>query len=75
MTIGEHGFAFDPFQSVVVVHGDLADDGRLTGKLARVGPDHRDLSIVFDAAASPHNTIDGMLVSGRCRWRVALHRG
>ncbi|HEY7579427.1 MAG TPA: hypothetical protein VH855_17675 [Acetobacteraceae bacterium] len=75
MTIGERGFAFDPFQSTAVVHGDVADDGHLKGKLVRAGPDHRDLSIAFDAVASTPDAIDGMLQSGRCRWTVELRRG
>jgi hypothetical protein len=75
MTIGQRGFAFDPFQSTAVVHGDVADDGHLKGKLVRAGPDHRDLSIVFDAVASRPDAIDGKLQSGRCRWNVELRRG
>jgi hypothetical protein len=75
MTIGGRGFAFDPFQGTTVVHGDVADDGRLNGKLARVGPGHQDLSITFNAVASTPDAINGMLQSGRCRWNVALHRG
>jgi hypothetical protein len=75
MTIGAHGFAFDPFQGTEVVRGDVAKDSRLVGKLARTGPGRQDLSIAFEGTATTNNTIDGLLQSGRCRWSVALHRG
>jgi hypothetical protein len=75
MTIGRHGFAFDPFQGAEVVRGDAATDGRLVGKLDRTGPGRQDLSITFEGTASTASTIDGVLQSGRCRWTVALHRG
>ncbi len=75
MTIGEHGFAFDPFQGAEVVRGDVARNSRLVGKLVRTGPGHQDLSITFEGTASTTDTIDGLLQSGRCRWTVALHRG
>jgi hypothetical protein len=75
MTIGAHGFAFDPFQSTAVLSGDVSDDGHLSGKLVRQGPDRRDLSLAFDGAATGHGAINGTLQSGRCRWKVTLHRG
>lgn len=75
MTIGEHGFALDPFQGAEVVRGDVTKDGRLVGKLVRTGPGHQDLSVTFEGTASKVNTIDGLLQSGRCRWTVTLHRG
>ena len=75
MTIGEHGFAFDPFQGSEVVRGDVAKDNRIVGKLVRTGPGHQDLSINFEGRASTANSIEGLLQSGRCRWTVALQRG
>jgi len=75
MTIGEHGFAFDPFQGAAVVRGDVAKDNRIVGKTVRTGPGHQDLSITFEGTATTADTIDGLLLSGRCRWTVALHRG
>jgi hypothetical protein len=75
MTIGPKGFAFDPFQGTTVLSGDVAEDGRLTGKLVRTGPDHRDLSIAFDGMTTGDRAIEGTLQSGRCRWKVTLHRG
>lgn len=75
MTIGEHGFAFDPFQSTAVISGDIDDNGRLSGKLLREGPERRGLSIAFNGMATARDAIDGTLQSGRCRWRVTLHRG
>jgi hypothetical protein len=75
MTIGEHGFALDPFQSTSVLSGNVTGDGHLSGKLVREGPDRRDLSLAFDGAAIARDTIDGTLQSGRCRWKVTLHRG
>jgi len=75
MTIGEHGFALDPFQGAAVVRGDVSEDGHLVGKLVRTGPGHQDLSVTFEGRGSTADTIDGLLQSGRCRWTVALHRG
>ncbi len=75
MTIGEHGFAFDPFQGAEVVRGDVGKDSRLVGKLVRAGPGRQDLSITFEGKASTSDTIQGLMQSGRCRWTVALHRG
>jgi hypothetical protein len=75
MTIGEHGFAFDPFQGAEVVRGDVAKDTRLVGRTVRTGPGHQDLSVTFEGTASTANNIEGLLQSGRCRWTVALHRG
>jgi hypothetical protein len=75
MTIGAHGFAFDPFQGASVVSGDVTDDAHLSGKLVREGPNHRDLSLAFEAVVSAGDAINGTLQSGRCHWKVALHRG
>ena len=75
MTIGEHGFAFDPFQSNQVVRGDIGESNQLLGKLVVTGPEHRDLSLVFAGTAATADAIEGSLQSGRCRWTVTLHRG
>jgi len=75
MTIGEHGFALDPFQGATVIRGDVENNSRLVGKLVRTGAGHQDLVITFEGQASADNAIDGLLQSGKCRWTVALHRG
>ena len=75
MSIGDKGFALDPFQSTTVVRGELRDGGHLNGKLVRQGPDHQDLSISFEAMAAGNDAINGTLQSGRCHWMVTLHRG
>ena len=78
MNIGNGEFAFDPFQSTVVIRGKVAD-GRLNGALERIGGDRRLVGIEFGAmvvkAADGAMTIEGELVSGPCRWRAQLHRG
>jgi hypothetical protein len=77
MSIGEKGFAFDPFQSTTVIQGEVVKDGRLTGTLSRQGGDRQNLSVRFEGSANGtgKQTIDGTLVSGRCRWSVTLQRG
>ena len=75
MTIGEHGFAFDPFQSTQVVRGDIGESNQLFGKLVLTGPEHQDLSLVFAGTAATADAIEGSLQSGRCHWTVTLHRG
>jgi hypothetical protein len=79
MSIGEKGFAFDPFQSTTVIQGAVGKDGHLTATLTRQGGDHQNLSVRFEGTASgagsESETIDGTLVSGRCHWKVTLHRG
>ena len=75
MSIGERGFALDPFQSTAVIRGKVGDDGHLSGSLVRQGADHQDLSIVFEGMAAGSDAISGTLQSGRCSWTVTLHRG
>ena len=75
MSIGENGFGFDPFQSTTVIRGEVTKDGHLSGKLIRQGGDHQNLSITFEGVASRSEAINGTLLSSRCRWTVALHRG
>jgi hypothetical protein len=79
MSVGDKGFALDPFQSTTVIQGGVGNDGRLTGNLTRQGGDRQNLSVSFEGTAtgagSESETIDGTLVSGRCRWKVTLHRG
>jgi hypothetical protein len=79
MSIGGRGFGFDPFQSTTVIPGSVDKDGRLTGNLTRQGGDRQNLSVSFEGAVSGVGSeaaaIDGTLVSGRCRWKVTLHRG
>ena len=75
MTIGPQGFAFDPFQSTTVLNGNVTVDGHLAGRLVRQGPDHRDLSIAFNGVTTARDAIGGTLQSGRCHWKVTLHRG
>jgi hypothetical protein len=75
MTIGEHGFGLDPFQSTTVIKGDVRDDGHLSGRLVRQGAEHQEIAISFEGMVSAQDTISGTLQSGRCRWTVTLHRG
>jgi hypothetical protein len=75
MSIGKSGFGFDPFQSTAIVHGEVDADGRLSGSLVRHGAEHQDLSLGFEAASGGADEIVGTLQSGRCRWKVTLHRG
>jgi hypothetical protein len=77
MSIGKRGFGFDPFRSTTVIQGVVGEDGRLNGRLSRQGADRQDLSVSFEGSASTAGTetIDGTLVSGRCRWKVTLQRG
>jgi hypothetical protein len=75
LSIGGGEFGFDPFQSTSVIEGKVTHDGHLVGKLERVSPDHKALSMSFDAAASGSDAIKGQLQSGRCHWAVTLHRG
>jgi hypothetical protein len=77
MSIGEKGFAFDPFQSTTVIQGSVGKDGHLVGDLTRLGPDHQNLLVSFVGSAiseSDTEMIEGALVSGRCHWKVTLHR-
>ncbi len=75
MSIGQNGFGLDPFQSTTVIHGEVGDDGHLTGKLVRQGAEHQDISIAFEGNATGSGEINGTLQSGRCHWTVTLHRG
>jgi hypothetical protein len=75
MSIGERGFALDPFQSTAVIRGEISNDGHLGGSLVRQGPQHQDLSIAFQGIAAGSDSIGGTLQSSRCSWTVTLHRG
>jgi hypothetical protein len=75
LSIGESDFGFDPFQSTTVIAGKVTNDGRLEGNLVRESPDHKPLSISFQAAQTGADAIKGELQSGRCHWVVTLHRG
>jgi hypothetical protein len=79
MTIGRDTFGFDPFQSTTVLHGTVDDAGRLAGEASRRMGAQTTLTMRLDAVASRDadgaRRIDGTLVSGACRWTVALRRG
>ena len=75
MSIGEKGFAFDPFVSTAIVRGDVGEGGHLSGSTVHQSADHQDLSLDFKGVAATSDEINGTLQSGRCRWSVALHRG
>jgi hypothetical protein len=75
MSIGERGFGLDPLQSTAVIHGEVTNDGHLSGSLIRQGAEHQDLSIAFEGMAAGSDAIRGTLQSGRCHWTVTLHRG
>lgn len=74
MSIGGQGFAFDPFQSSIVIAGKLDQDDHLAGKLLRHGTDRQDISILFEGSPQGSEMITGILRSGRCSWTVTLHR-
>jgi hypothetical protein len=75
MTIGGGGFGFDPFQSTTVIQGAVGRDGHLGGTFISQDAHHQPISITFNATATGGEAITGELVSGRCRWAVALRRG
>jgi hypothetical protein len=79
MSIGDKGFALDPFQGTTVIQGAVSKDGHLAGNLTRQGGDRQNLAASFVAsvsgAGSEAEAIDGILESGRCHWKVTLHRG
>ena len=75
LTIGGGDFGFDPFQSTTVIQGTVGRDGQLGGTFIRQDTQHQPISISFNAAAADGEAITGELVSGRCRWAVALRRG
>jgi hypothetical protein len=79
MSIGEKGFALDPFQSTTVIQGAVSKDDLLIGTMTRQGGDRQNLSVSFEGsvsgAGSEAEAIDGTLESGRCHWKVTLHRG
>ena len=78
LTIRDGKFAFDPFQSTTVIDGLAGDSGQLAGSLTRVSNGQQMASISFTATESRRpsgeETIEGNLVSGRCRWAVSLKR-
>ena len=77
MSIGRGTFAFDPFQGTTVIKGRVEGD-HLSGSFSRPGGNKVSLSISFEghasASAADEDTIDGKLVSARCRWSVSLKR-
>jgi hypothetical protein len=75
MTIGGGNFGFDPFQSTTVIQSTVGRDGQLSGTFIRQDTHHQPISITFNATATGGEAITGDLVSGRCRWAVALRRG
>jgi hypothetical protein len=75
MTIGGGDFGFDPFQSTTVIQGTVGRDGQLEGTFIRQDAHHQPISITFSATTTGGEAITGELVSGRCRWAVALRRG
>ena len=75
LTIGEGDFGFDPFQSSTIIQGTVGHDGQLGGTFIRQDTHHQPISISFNATAAGEEAITGELVSGRCRWSVALRRG
>jgi hypothetical protein len=78
MSVGSGAFGFDPFQSTTVIQGTVAN-GTLRGTLTRTGANKHALSISFEGQAGEDaqgkDQITGTLLSGRCRWNVALKRG
>jgi hypothetical protein len=79
MSIGRARFGFDPFQSTVVITGDVATDGHMEGTMVRTGAEKQVSSISFKGQAksgsAESEAITGELASGSCRWSVLLRRG
>jgi hypothetical protein len=79
MTIGRTKFGFDPFQSTVVITGDVAADGHMEGTTVRAGAEKQVSSIRFQGQAkggtAETEAITGELASGSCHWSVLLGRG
>jgi hypothetical protein len=79
MNIGPTRFGFDPFQSTVVITGDVAPDGHMKGTMVRAGAEKQVSSISFQGQAkdgtAETETIIGELASGSCHWSVLLRRG
>jgi hypothetical protein len=77
MSVGAGTFAFDPFQSTTAIKGSV-NNGAFSGTLTRPGGNKQNLSISFTGQAHQRaddsTTIEGDLVSGRCRWTVSLER-
>jgi hypothetical protein len=80
MTIRGDKFAFDPFQSTMVIHGTISKLGRIQGNFSSTGGNRLPLYASFDGstdrsdAAEQSITIVGTLRSGTCRWAVRLQR-
>jgi hypothetical protein len=79
MVISGGTFAFDPFSSIIIMHGTVGDDDALHGTVERPGGDGKMLRLDFTGAprAAPDGTrtIGGTLTSGPCTWQVSLGRG
>jgi hypothetical protein len=77
MRVGDGAFAFDPFGSTTVIKG-TAENDTLSGTLTRPGGGHQTLSISFTGHARQDaegtETIEGVLTSGKCTWKVTLAR-
>ncbi len=77
MSVGSGTFAFDPFQGTTIIKGTVNEDA-FDGTLIRPGGNKQSLSIRFTGQAHRDpgglDSIEGALVSGRCRWSVSLRR-
>lgn len=78
MSIGGNTFAFDPFQSTIVLHGKIDPAGDLTGEVVHPVPGGP--TIIMQFVGKLQNTdgaqrIVGTLASGRCHWSTTLLRG
>ena len=79
MNIGQGGVGFAPFQNTVVLSGTIGSDGTVNAKQERAGGDKQLLTILFDGqvvhSTGEQDRVEGVLMSGRCRWHVKLTRG
>jgi hypothetical protein len=78
MSIGEETFAFDPFQSTIVLRGRTNSAGDVLGEAVRQIPGGRSTTIGFVGHIEHTEAVEriiGTLTSGRCHWAVALRRG
>lgn len=66
-------FNFAPTDGALIIAGDVATSGKLTGSLARAGIDGRPFTMTFDAEIA-NAEVKGTYTTPRCRFEVKLHR-
>ena len=67
------GFSFAPTSGVLLIPGDVAADGTLTGSLSTVGMDRKPFTMTFGAKIVGAE-VSGTYITPRCRFDVALRQ-